>query len=486
MIYNTNFMRKEFRSSYMQQQFSRKRQISLGVFLGLLSFALYFSLQTLQQSVLSDVVPQLMMASYFSTLYIYLTVALVFNVVFYIMHYEYMTFIEVIRNRWYTLVQMGYHPTRLVMAKLAARILSQAFIYTVGYIATIFLSSFLKFPLVLNYLLSMYIMGLIDIVLVASVSLAASLFMKDVLNARYVVALLAVGLVIFKAATRYYSILADRTLMGDLSNMFDTTQSIFMASSAVLILACVAVCLVRGNQLARVYNPPLLKYLPALVKKAPGTLVLSSADTKKKKQSMEASADLMLVKKKWNLPSILTSIAIIAAIVAMLGTNVLVLAFGYASPERETSIYGTIPYVFQSSTMEPAIMLNDVAFFQKVDKTSELAPGEILLFKDDAGTVCVASLLEYVTDEATGEKNGSLQVDILNYVDERYRGMAAQTIHREQVYGVHTGNNRWFGAVILFANTILGRLILLLIPTFLIFFYEPMMRFFRSISQEKS
>jgi len=485
MIYNTNFFRKEFRSAYMQQQFSRNRQISLGVFLGLLSFALYFSMQTLQQSVLSDVVPQLLMASYFSTLYIYLIVALIFNVIFYILHYEYMTFIEVMRNRWYTLVQLGYHPIRLVMVKLLARIVSQAGIYTVGYISTIFLSSFLKFPLVINYILSLYIMGLIDIVLLASVSLAASLFLKDILNARYVVGMLAIGLVIFKAVTRYYSILADRTLMGSLSNMFDTTQSIFMLASAFIILFCFVVCLVRGNQLARVYNPPLLKHLPALMKKAPGTLVLSGISTKKKKQAMEASADLLPEKKRWNLPSILTSIVIVAAIAAMLITNLMVLAFGYASVERETSIYGIIPYVFQSSTMEPVIMFNDLAFFHKVDRQSPLIKGDVLLFKDAAGTVNVASLLEFVTDEATGEKTGAMQVDILNYVDDRYRGMAAQQVHRDQVYGVHTSNNRWFGAVILFANTILGRLVLLLIPTFLIFFYEPLIRFFRSLSQER-
>ena len=61
MIYNTSFMRKELRNAYMQQKFSRNRQFSLGLFLGLISFAIYFSLQTLKQSVVSDAAPQLMM-----------------------------------------------------------------------------------------------------------------------------------------------------------------------------------------------------------------------------------------------------------------------------------------------------------------------------------------------------------------------------------------------------------------------------------------
>ena len=35
MIYNTSFMRKELRNAYTQQKFSRNRQFSLGLFLGL-------------------------------------------------------------------------------------------------------------------------------------------------------------------------------------------------------------------------------------------------------------------------------------------------------------------------------------------------------------------------------------------------------------------------------------------------------------------
>ena len=143
MIYDTNFIRKEFRNAYMQQQVSRKRQFFLGVFLGLLTFAVYFSLQTLKESVISDVAPFLLLTSYFSTLYIYLYVSLVFNVGLFILNYEYMSYVEVMRNRWYPLVQLGYRPLQLIVTKLLVRVLSQSYIYTIGFLMTIFVSSFL-------------------------------------------------------------------------------------------------------------------------------------------------------------------------------------------------------------------------------------------------------------------------------------------------------------------------------------------------------
>lgn len=485
MIYDTSFMRKEFRNAYTQQKFSRNRQFSMGLFLGLVSFAIYFSLQTLKQSVVSDAAPQLMMQSYFSTLYIYLFVSLIFNVVFYITNYEYMTFIEIIRNRWYALVQLGYKPSRLIAQKLIGRFIFQGAIYSIGFVTTIFLSSFLKFPLVIDYIIPMYIMGLIDILILAAVSLTVSLFLRDSINGRYIVGLLAAGLFIFKSASGYYAVLADRVAMSNLSNMFDAGQTVFMLVAALIIAGCVVVCLVYGNLLARVYHPSMLNQLPTLTNKQPGTIVLKSAsEGSAKKRVVEASTE-RLTRRKNNIASVITASVMLVCIILMLGINIVVLAFGYASPERETSIRGMIPYVFQSSTMEPHIMLNDLAIFQKVDQTSRLKKGQILLFKDLAGVVNVAELTGFEMDEESGEETGRLETDVSNYVDERYRSMAAQTIGREQIYAVHDYNNRWLGAVILFANTILGRLILLLIPTILIFFYDPIVKFFREMTKEQ-
>ena len=201
---------------------------------------------------------------------------------------------------------------------------------------------------------------------------------------------------------------------------------------------------------------------------------------------LEAETTPSGANKRWTLPALISSIFVIAAIAAMLLINVLVLAFSYASPEKETSINGVIPYIFQSYTMEPAIMYNDVALFRKVDTQEKLNIGDIILYKDIAGTVNVGELISFETDPETFEETGNLTTDILYYADERYRGMAEQTVSRDLVYGVHIGNNRWFGAIVLFANTIIGRLILLLIPTFLIFFYEPIVNFFKTITKEKT
>jgi len=488
MLYNTSFISKEFRNSYTQQSFSYRRQVSLGVFLGLLTFALYFSLQTLKESVIDTAAPYLLLPSFFSTIFIYLLVSLMFNVWLYIVNYEYMTLLEVRQNRWYALVQLGYSPSRLIASKIVARILSQLGTYTVGYVATLFLTSFLKFPFVTGYMLTMYLMGFLDIVLLAILSLTASLFIRDMYNARYLVGIIALCVIALKFVTHYFAILSDRTLMNDLGNMFDLSQTSYMYIVAALIVLCIVICLFRGIGLARIYNRPLPRTLPLLKHKPEGTVVVGELIGGKRsaQRILEAETTPSGANKRWTLPALISSIFVIAAIAAMLLINVLVLAFSYASPEKETSINGVIPYIFQSYTMEPAIMYNDVALFRKVDTQEKLNIGDIILYKDIAGTVNVGELISFETDPETFEETGNLTTDILYYADERYRGMAEQTVSRDLVYGVHIGNNRWFGAIVLFANTIIGRLILLLIPTFLIFFYEPIVNFFKTITKEKT
>ena len=488
MLYNTNIIRKEFRNSYTQQSFSYRRQISLGVFLGLLTFALYFSLQTLKESVISTAAPYLLLPSFFSTLYIYLFVSLMFNMWLFIINYEYMTLIEVRQNRWYALVQLGYSPIQLITSKILARILTQLSTYTIGYLTTLFLTSFLKFPFVTGYMVTMYLMGVLDIILLALLSLTASLFIREIYNARYMVGILSFCLILFKLVSGYYTILSDRTKMNSLANMFDLSQTAYMAVIGVLILACIAVCLVRGMTLARIYNRPLPRALPLLKQKPPGTVVVGALISRKSKSEriLEAQTAPSGAPSKWTLPAIVSSVLIIVSIAVMVLINVLVLAFGYASPEKETSISGVIPYVFQSHTMEPVILYNDVAFFRKIDFQEPLNTGDTILYKDNTGSVSVGQITGYITDPQEQAVMGDLTTDILYYADERYRGMAEQTVSRESVYGLHIGNNRWFGAIVLFANTIIGRLILLLIPTFLIFFYEPIVSFFKTITQEKT
>lgn len=70
MIYKSNYFSKELRQGNDENTGTR-RKAAFALFLGLLSFAIYFAALPLKESVLYDALPEIMQPSYFSTLYIF-------------------------------------------------------------------------------------------------------------------------------------------------------------------------------------------------------------------------------------------------------------------------------------------------------------------------------------------------------------------------------------------------------------------------------
>jgi signal peptidase I len=154
------------------------------------------------------------------------------------------------------------------------------------------------------------------------------------------------------------------------------------------------------------------------------------------------------------------TVLLIVFITAMLVFNMLIILLSTATPGNEVTISGMIPYIFRSDTMQPSIMDNDFVFFRKIDSQYDLGEGQIVLFKDN-NTVYIERIVQ--------KQGDTLKVDIDSYPPAAAGKMAKQ-IPRGEVYGVYSGRSRWLGALILFANNIIGRILFLLVPAVLLFY----------------
>jgi hypothetical protein len=89
MIYKDSFWDKELNVSRSPKQNGTKKIGSYGLFIGLLAFAVHFVLQTVYKSVLTDVLPEVMLPSYFSVAYTYSIVSLFFFLIYFIVNYKF-------------------------------------------------------------------------------------------------------------------------------------------------------------------------------------------------------------------------------------------------------------------------------------------------------------------------------------------------------------------------------------------------------------
>lgn len=458
MIYKTGYFKKELRQAYTENKTGTNRKMAFALFLGLFSFALYFVLQTVQQSVLSDVIPEVMQPSFFSTLYIYIHMAFVMNTVYFIIYYDYLFFSEIRKNSWYLLVQMGYNPVAMIFFKLLALLYSIFLIYTVGFVFTVFLTIFLKYTLVLAYMPALYLGGFIDLILISVLSMTLSLYVNTIINARYLTLFSTALIIVLKAVLGYYNVLSNRVSMQNIHNLFDFNRSLFLPVAALIILSCSLISVIRARNVAKYYNLPDNDYiLPE------GTDVVY-IDPKTGKRKSAGGEE----RKLWHsriIDTVSTGVLIVFISAALI-FNVFIILINASTPGSEVTIRGVIPFVFKSDTMEPTIMLNDLAYFQKVDMQYTVEQGQIILFKYE----------NVIYVERVTKKNGNeFIVDIDKYPAMSQPGAMQKAILRDAVIGVYKSRNRWLGALILFANTIIGRLVFLLVPAVLLFYNKQVM-----------
>lgn len=458
MIYRNSYFRKELRQSYTDNKTSTSRKLAFALFSGLISFALYFLLQTLQESVLSDVVPEIMQPSFFSTIYIYIHIAFILNTAYFMIYYDYLFLSEIRKNSWYLLVQMNYNPVMMFFAKFFALVFSVVWTYSVGFALMVLLTVFLKYNLILTYMPALYLSGLIDLILITLFTMMISLYAKTVINARYLTLLSAVFIIIIKILSGFYSILSNRVTMQNINNLSDINRSGFIPIAFVLMVVSSLICVFKARKTAQYYSSEedasSISEGVKVMRLSLKTGKMGPIDRHRRTAGNSKKIDMAV------------SVLLIILIFSMLIFNVLVVLINAATPGNEIFICGVIPYIFKSETMKPDIMLNDLAYFQKIDQSYNITVNRIIIFKQD-NTVFVERVIQVNEDRLT--------VDIDFYPSIYQIGYMQQTIPKETVMGVFVGRSRWLGALILFANTIFGRLLFFLVPAVLLFYHRQIL-----------
>lgn len=471
MIYKKSYFKKEIGGAYIEDHQSLRRGFALGLFLGLFSFAIHSILQTLTKSVLSDAVPEFMQPSYFSTLYIFLFVSFFFNVVYFMRYYERLTFAEIRKNRWYLLVKMGYEPTRMIFSKILARILSVGLTYSVGFLFTIFLTVFLKYSFVYHYFFPLFLTGLIDLMVLVLITMTMSLYLKHPSDARFSIFLASIAIIALKIGTGFYLQASNRILMQKLYHLFDLSSSPYLLIIAFLVLLSLTITTIRAGSVAKYYNLP--NSYPFPPNHEDTSLYIAELEEGKPKIKKKIATNKGIERSR--LLSSLTMAVLVIFVTSSLLFNAFVILLSTSQPGNEVSVLGTIPYIFKTDTMMPTIMENDLAYFKKIEDPIPIAVGDVVLFQEDE-TVYIERVKKIEGKKYT--------VDIDHYPQMTEPGGMVKEIDIDQIYGKYTGRSRWLGALILFANTTFGRILWMLIPAIILFFYKPIFGTIKKVVSE--
>lgn len=483
MIYRYNSFKKEIRFDFTDRKSGARRLPTIGSLSAFLALAVHFILQTMTDTVLMDAIPEFMMKTYFSLLFTYYFISMVVLVLHYAFNYRDLTFAEISNNRWYLQAKMGYNPTTLVHNKLGARFVTVAFNWILGYILTLTFGLFLKYTFIPEYTITLLVMGLVDSLLLVTLILTVSLIVQRVEHSAVLVFCIAFFYGSVKLLGGHYAKISDPFYMRDLNAYF----KLFEDHDDWFLFILIASCLYFISFGAK-YAAYSFRHKSDGVNAIPehygfGYIQDINLSARRRRQENKRLITTLQVggkihniigyenaheraerMAKWT--NRLLTFAASAVIAVMLLFNVTVLILSAAQGGVEVSVSGTIPYIFHSTTMEPAINNNDLVFFQQIDVQEELHAGEIVIFTAD---------YEVYIERITKIQGDQITVNIDSYPEMAREDAMKMSIDRSQIYGRYSGRNRWLGALIHFANTIMGRILFLLIPSILLFYHDKIL-----------
>jgi hypothetical protein len=387
-------------------------------------------------------------------LYIHLSVALM--TAYFLLYFEHIFFTDIRRNIWYMLIQLGHSPLKLTFQKMLAWLSSTAAMYTLGFVFVVLLTGLLRFTFVPAYLPGLYLSGLADVILMGALMMTLSLTVSTTAGARGYTLLFFAALYGLKAVTGFYTVLSNRAAMQNLQSIFDPSRSVYMLLCAVLLIFLAFTGVISARRLSQYYVTPGHGYGPL----PPDTRIIIPS------QSTAAPAR---PRRGLLLNAAITALLVIVMTAALL-FNVFVILLAVSKPGQELTVRGVIPYIFQSETMQPEIEYNDLACFQRIDRLQPLHVGDVVLFQSD-GTVYVERILSIHGELVT--------VDIDHYPPLAETGAMRKTVLRKSIYGLYVGRSRWLGVLILFSNTIIGRIVFLLLPAVLLFYRRQILAYLR-------
>lgn len=466
MIYRNNLFSKEQKSSYIEQNVRGMTLFRYALFISLFSFSFHLFLKSLDASILSQIIPELLLDSYFSTFSVYNYACFIFFTFKYIMNYKYLTFAEVNDNKWYTFIKAGYSPIRMTLFKMLARLLETLLFYSLGYLFTFILTAFLKYPLTLEYLVPLFVAGLIDMLLLTIVTMAGSLFIQYKSSARYLMAAVSISILILRVTSGYYSVISDRSLMQELISILNPELSFYFIYFLIICSVCF-VFIIFGAKRSASYTS-FNFYRKDLDFDDQYNIVLDYGDKQKK-----VKENTYLGQKSNQTFNILINAGMNIIIVFLVVFNLIVLAVTITSINRNWNFLNIYPYVFQSDTMSPVIQFNDLTVFKGVDDMNDFETGDIVLYRDGESVVNIARVYE--------KNDNQIVVDFDHYPDGTDPYLLQEKINPLSVEGVFVMSSRWLGLLVLFANTMLGRLFMLVLPSVLIFFYQPIIKFLKRL-----
>lgn len=166
------------------------------------------------------------------------------------------------------------------------------------------------------------------------------------------------------------------------------------------------------------------------------------------------------------------AIILCVILIPILVMNCVLIVKGLISPNEVPSVFGKIPLIVLTESMDPEIKSGDLIICDEIDP-SELKVDDVISFFDPDGsgkTIVTHRIIEVETNAKTGKLAFRTKGDN-NNIEDRL------SVPEENIVGIWTEVRFWqLGRILLFSQSTLGMILLVFVPIAAFVVYEILMR----------
>jgi hypothetical protein len=457
MIYTSTVISDEMEKPFVGESNHKWKVVVDALLICALSFVISTVFSTLSDTVIGEKFALFSDKSAFSIISLVNIITAIFVSCYLYVHYQRMTFNDLYNNKMYMLLKLGQKARTIVYFRIISILVYTLTLYLISFILSLVMCLIFSYELSLGNQFNLIILGLIFSMSSSISALAISTFIKERKYGIGLFVVIMICFVIFAFYSGFYDVISSSSKMMYLNNVFvpgATHGFIYVLlgfslfNLGEILFSCKMKAMYYHTSLAKLNNMVVIDYSSNKV--------------------IEPKKDYSLLFRKITR---IFNIALFSLIcLSALVTNFYLISIGSKNISNEYSAGTEISMIFGSGNMSPDIYENDFVTFRVLSNKEEVKEGDIVYYQKSE-TSSSGSVTTYTAVVKVININNSTDYNV-NVSNPTSGVDMADTLTRSQIEGKMIYSSRALGAWIVFNQSVIGKIIMIGVPTFVILFYD--------------
>ena len=347
------------------------------------------------------------------------------------------------------LIKIGNKPIKIIFSRLASSLVFALTTYVVSFTFALAACLLFSYPLNLNAVPSIFIIGVVLITSIDMTIQVISLYIEKRVYCVLIFVILLALASVYAALGGFIDVCSSIEKISSFKLLFGLDSSLFLVGLIIYSLVLVVLFVIKSYTIVQTYYAKEYSYADV------------ETISFKTKKVIRKHKDRSLVYRR-----IILSLSFFFAsiiLITSLALNSYLIYMSSRTIDSSIALNSEVALIYREDDLLDDIHANDYIVFLRVDEEYQIEVNDIVYYYSKESKKTEIKKVMSIEE-------GYYILDITNY--EEGQKSLEERVERENIKGVNTKVNRYFGAVLILNESIVGKFLLIGIPVVYLIFYK--------------